>query len=328
MKKIACVGYHATGAGVIDDLLREFDNVAQGAYECESRYLHDADGVSDLEYNLVENPHRLNSGFAIRRFINYANRNNRQLRKVYGQKWLELAYNYADSITKFEYTGYKGMDTSLYSSEERYKELLLRALNKLLPKRYRKQAWYNYHPRKTTLHAILSEESFLHKTRTFVDRLCDSIPHKPSDEFVVIDQMVPGNNIERYLRYVNDLKVIVVDRDPRDLYIRQRILHDHVLPNDPYYFSQYYIDIRPAKNYVFPSNVLLVSFEDMIYKYNEMVAKITDFLGLSISHHVRPKTHFNPEISIKGTQTWKLHPEFREEISVIEKELSKYLYNY
>ena len=48
MKKIACVGYHATGAGVIDDLFREFDNVAQGQYEVESRLLQDPDGISDL----------------------------------------------------------------------------------------------------------------------------------------------------------------------------------------------------------------------------------------------------------------------------------------
>ena len=46
MKKIACVGYHATGAGVIDDLFREFDNVAQGQYEVESRLLQDPDAVS------------------------------------------------------------------------------------------------------------------------------------------------------------------------------------------------------------------------------------------------------------------------------------------
>ena len=29
MKIIACCGYHATGSGVIDDLLREMDNVVE-----------------------------------------------------------------------------------------------------------------------------------------------------------------------------------------------------------------------------------------------------------------------------------------------------------
>ena len=72
MKKIACVGYHATGAGVIDDLFREFDNVAQGMYEVETRLLQDPDGVSDLEYYLVDNPHRLNSGYALKRYLKYA----------------------------------------------------------------------------------------------------------------------------------------------------------------------------------------------------------------------------------------------------------------
>ena len=39
MKKIACVGYHGTGAGVVDDLFREFDNVYHGTYEAEVRLL-------------------------------------------------------------------------------------------------------------------------------------------------------------------------------------------------------------------------------------------------------------------------------------------------
>ncbi len=328
MKKIACVGYHATGAGVIDDLLREFNNVAQGTYECESRYLHDADGISDLEYNLVENPHRLNSSLAIRRFIAYAHHNNRQLSKVYGSKWLEYAEQYAQSLIKFEYEGYKGMEPLLYNYFEQKVELLKRGLNKLRPKKYRYQAWHNYYPKKTTFHAVLTESDFLCKTRLFVNNLCESMPHKPTDEYVVIDQMVPGNNIERYLRYVEDLKVIVVDRDPRDLYIRQRTLHDHVLPNDPYYFSKYYKDIRPFRGYIFPDNVLKVSFEDLIYKYDEMVTKILLFLDLDKSHHSYPMSHFKPDISIKGTQTWMSHPEYSKEISIIEKELEEYLYIY
>lgn len=32
MKKIAIAGYHYSGCGVIDDLFREFDNVAQSSF--------------------------------------------------------------------------------------------------------------------------------------------------------------------------------------------------------------------------------------------------------------------------------------------------------
>ena len=81
MRKIACVGYHATGAGVIDDLFREFDNVAQGTYEVETRLLQDPDGISDLEYYLVDNPHRLNSGYELKRFLTYVKNTTRSYKK-------------------------------------------------------------------------------------------------------------------------------------------------------------------------------------------------------------------------------------------------------
>ena len=328
MKKIACVGYHGTGAGVIDDLLREFDNIAQGEYESESRYLHDADGISDLEYNLVENPHRLNSGFAVRRFQQYSKTNNHQLSKVYGKKWLELSDEYVGNIIAFEYEGHKGWETSMYGPTDHLIAFVKKAINKIKPQKYRNPAWHDYYPGHKTIHAMLTEEEFLHHTKIFIDKLCDSIKHKPNDEFVVVDQMFPGKNIERYLRYVNDVKVIIVDRDPRDLYIRQRSLPDHVLPNNPYQFCQYYRDIRPPRDYVAPSNVLYVNFEDMIYNYDSMVKKVLDFLGIDESHHISPRTHFNPDVSIRGTKMWNKYPEYVDDIKIIERELPEYIYHY
>ena len=203
MKKIACAGYHGTGAGVIDDLLREFDNIAQGEYECESRFLHDADGISDLEYNLVENPHRLNSGYAIRRFQKYSRMNNRQLSKVYGNNWLKFSDEYVRNIIKFEYDGHKGWETSMYGPFDHFMAFIKRAFNKLKPKKYRNPAWYDYYPGHKTVHAMLTADVFLSRTREFVDQLCNSVKHKPSDEFVVIDQMFPGKNIERYSIYIS-----------------------------------------------------------------------------------------------------------------------------
>lgn len=329
MKIIGCVGYHGTGAGVIDDLLRECDNVAHGGYECESRFLHDADGISDLEYNLVENPHRLNSGFAVRRFLKYAEMNNRQLSKVYGSSWLKLAKAYANSITKFEYEGYKGWEVALFPLHERICEKLQRTINKVLPKNIRKPAWYNYYPNAKTLHSVCTENEFLEKTRLFVNELSLCIPHKKNDEFVVMDQLIPGKNLSRYIRYIPNAKVIIVDRDPRDLYIRQRTLRDHVLPNNVMQFCEYYKDIRPQKNVnETPSNILFVTFEDMIYNYDNMIKKVFAFLGINLIHHISPKSFFNPDKSIVGTRMWLKYPEYTDDIKIIEKMLPEFLYNY
>ena len=66
MRIITCISFHGTGSGAVDDFLKEFDNCPSAPTNIECRFLQDPDGVSDLEYNLVENPHRLNSRNGIR----------------------------------------------------------------------------------------------------------------------------------------------------------------------------------------------------------------------------------------------------------------------
>jgi hypothetical protein len=51
-----------------------------------------------------------------------------------------------------------------------------------------------------------------------------------------------------------------------------------------------------------------------------------DFVGVEKSHHIHPKTKFNPDVSIKNTKIWLQHPELKKDISYIESELSEYLY--
>ena len=67
MKKVTCISYHNSGSGAVDDYLREYSGIEFAPSDVECRFLQDPDGISDLEYNLVDNWHRLNSGFALKR---------------------------------------------------------------------------------------------------------------------------------------------------------------------------------------------------------------------------------------------------------------------
>ncbi len=328
MKKIACVGYHATGSGVIDDLFREFDNVSQGFYEAESQFLQAADGISDLEFHLVECPNRLKTGIVVERFLRYAKDTRRMYEKIFGSEWIKMCENYVEAITKFQFQGYHDRPLIVKKPHMKYVILFLKVINKLTPKKYRKPGWYNYFPHEKEYHACISEREFIQKTRDFVDILCSHIPQNENTDYIVLDQLVPGNAPMRYLRYVRDLKVIVVDRDPRDLYIHHQKHCDHKLPSDPYQFCEYYRDIRRKTEIVSSDDVLYVTFEDMIYKYDEMVKKVMNFVGIDVSHHVSPKSHFNPEVSIKGTQQWNSYPQYLDAVKIIESELPDYLYHY
>ena len=52
MKLLTCASYHGTGSSAVTNLIDECDNVHDmGDYEF--RFVHDPDGICDLEYNLV-----------------------------------------------------------------------------------------------------------------------------------------------------------------------------------------------------------------------------------------------------------------------------------
>lgn len=325
MKKIACVGHHCTGAGVIDDLFRECDNVAQGEYEVEFRLLQDADGISDLEYNLVDNPHRLYSGYALRRYLNYIKNVKRGYKSLFGPYFYKMAEDYVNSLAKFRFRGIGFLDFTL---EPWYGKLFYwtrRATNKLC----RRMGWkrnMNYLPWVYSYHVLCSEEEFLEATRRYIDQLCEAMnPQKK--EYVVLDQCLSPLNPLRYMRYVNDLKVIIVDRDPRDIYIHQKGLKEYVLPiGDIHQYCQAFRDNRYIKGGK-PNNILYIQFEDMIFHYDEMVQKVFDFVGIDKRHHINPKKYFNPGVSVRGIGTWRKHPEYAEDIKVIEEELPDFLYN-
>lgn len=329
MKKIACVGFHDTGASVIDDLFREFDNVAQGYSNAECRVLHDADGISDLEYHLVENPHRLKTELAIERFLRYANENRREYEKTFGSEWMPLCYKYIESLSKFQYNGWITRCMMERTLVTKFRLLGRKVINRLTPQKWRHPTWYNYFPKEMIFHSAPSEELFLKETLLFTEKLCNLISHNDTTEFVLIDQMTPCDFTNRYLRYVQDLKIIVVDRDPRDLFVDEKYNYkEHFLPTEVDKFCVHYRDIRKHCSYISDENVLYVNYEDMIYKYDEMVEKVLKFVGISKEHHVTPKKYFNPQISINGTKMWKRYPKSLKEVEIIKQTLPDMLHIY
>lgn len=329
MKKVTCISYHGTGSGAVDDLLKEFDNFVSGPSEFEFRLLHDPDGISDLEYNLVNNPHRLNSGFAIKRFEKYCRYLHRNNTKLFGDAWDEYTQKYIHALIKFEYYAYWQGDLWLFPEYRYYFFKFRRLLAKVSPPVFRKPNYYNYFPHIKSYHVAISEERFLYLTRKYIDALCRGM-NKADKEYVLLDQAVPTMNIQRYLRYVNDIKVILVDRDPRDTYINHQRGKDHVLPKDPEKFSIAYKDYRRTlkKELLDTEHVLRVQFEDLIFNYDRTVDCIIRFLETDRLHHLTPKKVFIPEVSVKNTRQWEKLDGYSDAVRTIEKMLPEYLYDF
>ena len=288
MKKITCISYHNTGSGAVDDFLREFKNLKFGPSNVECRFLQDPYGISDLEFNLIDNWHRLNSSFYIKKYEKFIINNKRTYKLLFGKKWVAISKEYVDSLIQYKFKGYwhAEINEKPFFSRMVYKSR--RAFSKLMPKKNRKTPDNNYFPRMVNYHTFISKEDFYLKTKKYVNDLCELLVDS-KDDIVVLDQFVSTTNIQRYNNYADDLKIIIVDRDPRDLYLAgvSGKYKTHVLPHDVKIFCQQYIDIRNSLSKELSNkNVLKIQFEDLIYNYEDTTQKIIDFLELNKDNHV------------------------------------------
>lgn len=318
MRVITCTGYHGTGSSAIGDLLSEFQNVdAKSAFE--PSFLHYSFGVSDLEYSLIENPDRHSSSFSLNNFIRYANIASITYNKFFNGAWTPSVDAYVKSLTIASFSRYRSRLVYIQPKCKRY-----------LAKLIEKSIGINFQPRENYFCTITDDDLFIEATHRFVRNLLLSI--HDNREFLFIDQLFPSSNIARFYRYVDfPVKTIIVDRDPRDLYLQEKyILKDNVTPiQSPEVFCTWYKHIRATqKDELKLDDVTLIRFEDMIYRYEQTISKIASFIGLDSKLHIQKGERFNPWSSIRNTRLWEKYQKDREAIAFIETELKEYLYPY
>ncbi|BES66433.1 hypothetical protein SANA_28720 [Gottschalkiaceae bacterium SANA] len=335
MRIVTCTGYYGTGSSAIGDFISEFDKCYY-LTNYEFRFIQDPEGISDLEYNLIENHHRHNSGHALKRYqkkVDFLS-GNRWIPKYeafFQNRWKEISYDYINDLTEFTYGGYWHQDVidggkAFYIRKRMWNKVLQKTL-------WRKQVerGLNEMPNEVTLCSRPSQEDFLLKTRAYTKRLfeCANMENKPD---LMVEQIVPPSNIDRYCRYFDDLKVFVVERDPRDLYLLEKyIWHGRVIPTASVdVFCQWYLYTRShRKSETFDkSHTMFIQFEDLIYQYEKTSKEIMAWLGYSEKDHCHKKMHFIPEQSINNTKLWEQIPGVEEELAVIEDKLKAYLYTH
>lgn len=333
MKIITTASYCGTGSSAITDFFSEFDECSSlGDYEF--RFAQDPDGLSDLEYNIVQNNHRLNTGQAIKRYKRLVKRLNatwyaKEYKLFFDDDWILLSNQYINDITQLISRTWWHQDQIDRGEVFRFIDRLYNKVTKIVRKAckvpekdisllgFNELGYFTY----------LSETEFLRATKKYTSSLFERA-NKKHTPFLMVDQLVPPSNVSRYSRYFENLIVFIVDRDPRDLYIRFKSEKFELIPISCVedFCKWYQITREHRKHEKTEDNVCYIQFEDMIYKYDEIRKKILDFVGMDIKSHLRPYQMFNPNESIKGTNLAKKYPRFINDIKYIESELSEYLY--
>lgn len=335
MQIITCASYYGTGSSAVTDYVSEFDNVYSFTDE-EFRFIQDPDGISDLEYNLVENFNRHNSGHALKRYrrlTEFYNGNifGKRYRKYFGDRWMEYSMDYISELTDFSFRGWWMYD--LYDKGDGY-YFRKRIWNKLLHLTlWKDQPERTFCPLKDerTLCSHPSQEKFLECTRRYVYRLFSSVAPEGTER-IAVDQLLPPTNLKRYLRYFDeDTKVVVVDRDPRDVFLLDKyVWRDGIVPDDARAFCKWYRYTRSHREHeqMETANVMFIQFEDLVFRYAKTTARLREWLGLEEKNHSRKKQMFNPAVSVKNTQNWLKFPQAAKETEYIKKNLGEYLYGF
>ncbi len=336
---VTTTGFYNTGSSAITHMLSEFDGVDNKSGVYEMRFIYDPDCISDLEYNLIENPHRYNTSYSIVRFKKYIDFNSNKFTNHHYEKLCEgnfrkISYDYINDISDFSYLGASHID--VYQ-----KGKLFWIINRL----YRKivNSIWNYIPPRYIPGTLMKPQTqyagtpdvniFLNATRKYVSRIL-SYMNKTNSNVILLDQIFPPTNIKRYLRYIPDeynVKTFIVDRDPRDLFVLCKYVENtQVIPcQTPEIFCNWFLWTRMQSHRQEKSNnYMRVQFEDLIYKYDETREAIVNYCGFNDMPCSKKKQIFKPLLSINNTQVWKRFPECSKEIEYISEKLKKFCYDY
>jgi hypothetical protein len=305
-KFIAISGYGWSGSGAVVDMLREVDGCGTPGFEFS--LIKEPGGIIDLECFLVDNWDVIRQAHAVDQFFSFINILNRPYRR-FGHWGLNmgkrldvdfesLAMDYINKIAFFEYYGY----SRVHHYPHGHVASLIRKIGRL--------AGFDWARGKNMILARPSRENFLEATRTFLNQLFIPMASRGRLHHVILDQAIPTANIDRSLRYFNDAKFILVDRDPRDIYvdqINQRVLIGANLndPNRVKKFICWYKTLRANKNnFENTSSVMCINFEDFVINHKIVADELLNFLGLNDFYWSREK-FFKPHISIKNIGIWR-----------------------
>lgn len=344
MKIISCAGFGGTGSSIITDLFRECSNVySVGGNGLEFFFLHEPDGIKDLENALVEG-HRFKVDFAIKRFkklaenLYYNNPSGSSYKNFFNGKFLDITNDYLNSLGIIEWK--EGWWHRIFENKDKK---FHRFIKNMRFQKYVEKYYSLYEPDSwkpvytgyaTQYYCNINKNDFIGKTKVYLEKLFSEI--NTTAEYLLFDQLFPPTDTEEYIKYFDHAKAIVVERDPRDLYFVNKVYWGcGFMP-----FSKvetFIVWYKKTRNIVKASkNVLTVKFEDFLYKTEDTIKSVLSFIGLSEQQHDKKRTFLFPEKSITNTQLIKrirlrnnyFQMEIIKDISLIETQLKDYLYNF
>lgn len=342
MKFVDISGFGHSGKGVITDILREFEGYQVPHYNFEFNLLRIQGGLIDLKHALVDNWSPIRSDASIRRFYRLINTigpkarfsspmslfysNGMNYDDYFKGKFSHLSKNYIHSLISASYFGdwpYLGID-------------------KLPCQRFISRMRSNMRFDNSLIDVYVSDpEGFQTKTQKFLNDLFDTVKEEGTKVIIMHNAFEPFNPVAG-INLFDNAKLVVVQRDPRDIYASTIVSEGAFIPKyetranwklkrnmlgntidlfierQALYFKHVNKDYDNGK-------VLRLQYEDVVLNYEKVLQQLYDFLGETPEIHAKKGEFFKPELSSKNVGLWKKMAD-QTVISRIESALKPYCY--
>ena len=323
MKLVITISTGNSGGGAIHDYLiksTKYKNPFKGQ---EFRIMDDPDGILNLYHNFYKNCSINNPSNAIMRFKNYINNlinlkiniNNKSI-KIYDEKILSLSDEYIKKITTLNYNAFPqfvAIQTSFFKKNifNLKKNFFKSSGNHSLFKMY----------------LPVKEDVFLKQSKIYLNKIIKIQSANKKLNYLVLDQALNMLNFTEIFSYFDDVKIILVTRDPRGIYNSMKTRKSAAYPDDSLkvwteWYGQTMQKFHDYKRKIpkkYSKYILEIKFEDFVRNYEREQKKILNFLNIS---------RINNNFDIKKTEfnVFKARKELLDfEKNYIKKKLSKYL---
>ena len=323
-------GYSFSGKSAVYDLLTEFDGFFSHSKEFEFELMRVQGGILDLKNALVDNWSPIRSSEAIRNFY-------RLIKRIggFGNTRSRLAgagSNYDLIFPGFTYKSNQYIDSLVSASWQCDWPFPLYSCDiaSLLLKKSKKKLGFN--SKEILYLSRPTKELFISSTKSYLNGLFSEVIDGGHKCLVVNNAFEPFDP-DKSLELFDSAKSIIVDRDPRDIYLsalnagsihglevglavtgktvsnfidRFKVYHSNPITSSP--------------------NILRLTFESIVLDYEAQVNRIRSFLGETSGSYRHKGSTFNPIQSAKNVGIWKsLNDDaLIRDIKIIERELPQY----
>lgn len=323
---IVVSGFGSSGSSSVVDYLNEFQNIfllQANDNPSEFRLIKDQGGLYDFYNQLSNHSNYWNNNFYRRNFINLAKIMNRKTKNSF---FKFLWSNNEKKIIGFDY---RSITNNLFM------KFINQYMNDIFFYKH-EFCWYNDFANLSSTESILrhcrinlnleeknfllfseiSKEDFLNQTKSFLKKLFIEVMEFKNIEknwhirknfsnySLVINQGIPPMFADDYLKiFPDNSKLIVVDRDPRDIYISN--FEHKFWPEEVEIFCKIFKLERESFKNQKNKNIFFIQFEHWINN-NALVSKeLLKFLDLDVANRSYLKNYFNSfEFSKSRIKKW------------------------